>query len=263
MSNASLVLHAGANAATIEQVAAVVTPEATETWQPVPHIRLVESVRSALGLAGFAVQSAEFGLWKDGARFFSVMSLTNGHNDAEYSLAIGVRNSHDRYCSAGLCVGSRVFVCDNLAFSSEVTVLRKHTSRILQDIDRLVATACGRISEHRVLQETRINAYREFVLDETVVHDILIRSVDAKVIPNADLPKVLGEWRAKGERHPEFAPRTAWSLFNAYTEVAKGGNVLQLPARTQRLHGLLDIATGVVLQKPADLADFVVEPEEN
>lgn len=263
MTDAKLILHCGAQAATIEQVAAVATPEATETWQPVPHIRLIQGVQAALGLAGFAVQTAEFGLWKDGARFFSVMSLTNGHNDSEYGLAIGVRNSHDRYCSAGLCVGSRVFCCDNLAFSSEVTVLRKHTSRILQDIDRLVATACGRISEHRVLQEQRINAYREFALDETVVHDLLVRSIDAKVIPNADLPKVLTEWRMKGERHPEFAARNAWSLFNAYTEVAKGGNVMALAGRTQRLHGLLDIATGVVLTKPADLADFVVEPEEN
>jgi hypothetical protein len=36
------------------------------------------------------------------------------------------------------------------------------------------------------------------------------------------LPKVIEAWEEP--KHEEFAPRTAWSLFNAFTEVQKGGS---------------------------------------
>ena len=39
--------------------------------------------------------------------------------------------------------------------------------------------------------------------------------------------------------HPEFSERSAWSLFNAFTEVLKG-NLPELPKRTEVLHGLFD-----------------------
>lgn len=247
-----LILHSGANKASIEQVANVPTPDATETWQPVPHKRLIDTVYRAVEATGFRITQAAYGLWNDGARLFGVLTLQNGHNAEDYALALGIRNSHDKRFPVGLCVGSSVFVCDNLAFSSEITVLRKHTNRVLLDLDRLVATAAGRIGEHRVLQDRRITAYKGYELDNSSVHDILIRSVDAKVIPNADVPKVLSEWRAEGARHEEFAPRTGWSLFNAYTEVLKESNALDLPQRTQRLHGLLDLASGALIQQPQE-----------
>jgi hypothetical protein len=53
---------------------------------------------------------------------------------------------------------------------------------------------------------------------------------------------VLKEWRKP--QHAEFEPRTAWSLFNSFTEVFKG-QLRGLPAKTERLHGLLDNYVGL------------------
>ena len=38
--------------------------------------------------------------------------------------------------------------------------------------------------------------------------------------PASRLPKVIEAW--EDPEHEEFTPRTAWSLFNAFTEVQKG-----------------------------------------
>ena len=53
---------------------------------------------------------------------------------------------------------------------------------------------------------------------------------------------MLHEWREP--RHDAFQARNAWSLFNAFTEALKG-NLVELPRRTEALHGLLDTHVGL------------------
>jgi len=240
-----LILHAGANVATEADVALVPTPDATDTWQPIPHVALLNSVRRAVEFNGFTVKQQTYGLWHDGARMFGVWTLSSSLMAPDYELAIGIRNSHDKTFPAGLAVGSRVFVCDNLAFSSEIVVTRKHTRWIMRDLDALVAGASGRIAEARQIQDLRIGAYKGTDLSDTQVHDVLVRSCEARVMAFSYLPKVLAEYRAP--RHEDFAPRTAWSLFNAYTEVLKESPAQDLSQRTIRLHGLMDGVSGLLI----------------
>jgi hypothetical protein len=47
----------------------------------------------------------------------------------------------------------------------------------------------------------------------------MVEAVKAHVVPASRLPKVIEAWEAP--QHEEFAPRTAWSLFNAFTEVQR------------------------------------------
>ena len=236
----SFLLHAGASDATLEEVRAVETPDHTDTWYPVPHGVLVASIKPTIrDHSEFDIASEQYGLWKDGARLFGFYGLENGSIHDDYSLTIGFRNSNDKAFSLGYAVGSRVFVCDNLAFSGEVVFSRKHTRFARRDLNRVVVEAFGQLGAQRDLLDRRIEAYKRTQLSDTQVHDLLIRSCDAKVIANAGIAKVLHQWRKSD--HEEFAPRTAWSLQNAYTEIFKRSNPVDLTARSLRLHGLLDL----------------------
>jgi len=53
------------------------------------------------------------------------MSLRSPYGD--YTDAVGLRNSHDKSFPIGIAFGSRVFVCDNLAFIGDQVIRRKHT----------------------------------------------------------------------------------------------------------------------------------------
>ena len=65
------------------------------------------------------------------------------------------------------------------------------------------------------------------------------------MVPVTRIPDVLQESREP--RHPEFREgRTAWRLFNAFTEALKG-RLDELPRRTQALHGLLDATCGLAI----------------
>ena len=245
-----LMLHSGANVATREQVMATATPEPTETHYPVPHATMIETVEKHIVASGFTVDRQEYGLWNDGMRMFGVWCLGHPqHVEKDWRLAIGLRNAHDKAFSASFGVGENVFVCDNMSFHAEIMVVRKHTRYVLRDLDGMIAEAAGKLGAARVTTAERIAAYKATELTDVQVHDILVRSVDARVIANAALPKVLKEWRTP--THEDFAPRTAWSLQNAYTEVMKAANPQWVMRRTVSLTGMLDGFTGAFGVKAA------------
>lgn len=243
MTNGTLCLHAGAKAADFGQLFSVPTPEATATWTPIPHAEFVSGIRETMTRAGLVIKSEEHALAKGGARYFGLLHL---QNRADYNLTVGLRNSHDKSFPAGLAVGSRVFVCDNLAFSGEVKIGRKHTTFIRRDLPGLIGRAIGRVNSLILRQDLRIDSYKRFEVSDASAHDVVVQALDARVVPVTRIPEVLKEWRTP--RHPEFAQaKNGWRLFNAFTEALKGGNVFRLPGATEKLHGLMDTVCGVTM----------------
>ena len=240
----NMILHRGAEIATRDQLELVKTPEATNTWTPIPHTVLIDQVKAALTTETIDVVAEQHALQGDGNNYFGILQVSNRSRQEDFAYVVGLRNSHVQRYPAGLVVGSRVFVCDNLAFSGEITVTRKHTRYIMRDLQGLVVRAVGFLAERWMDQETRIEAYKGFALTTLRAHDLIIGALDARVITTTQVPRVLSEWREP--RHPEFQDRNAWSFFNAVTEVLKEVSPFALPQRTQALHGLLDNKTGLL-----------------
>ena len=236
----SLMLHSGAESITREALMAVATPDATESWQPIPHVDVLDLVTAQVEAAGMSIVRTHLGLARMGQRFFGTLDVEGGTSAPDYRMAIGLRNSHDKSFPAGLACGERVFVCDNLAFHASIVLARKHTSRILGDLPRLVADALGHLS---VVQEERnifIAKAKVLEIGNRMAHDFIVRAVDAKVIPTTKIPAVLDEWR--NPSFDDFAPRTLWSLYNGFTFALKGYNDAEIARRTQRLTGLSSMA---------------------
>jgi len=243
----NLCLHCGAHEADLDAVDAVVTPEATDKWFPVPHSLLLEHVTRELEANQLRVIGSAHALSRSGNRYFGLMEVENGNANDDYNTVIGVRNSHDQSFAAGLAVGSGIFVCDNLAFSGEITLARRHTRFIERDLAGLIGRCMGAIGTMRCNQDQRIAAYKDAEMSDARFNDLLVRSVEQKVLPVTHLAKVLHEWRMPA--HPEFAQgKTSWRAFNAFTEVLKAyPNVSMLADRTTKLHGLVDGASGITL----------------
>ena len=245
MNQSNLILHCGAAKVERAQLTRIVTPEGDRTWCPIPHETLVSEVTSALTRANMRIVTEAHGLSADGARYFGLLQVANDEQQGDYSYVLGLRNSHDKRFPAGLVVGSSVFVCDNLSFSGEIKIARKHTRFIVRDLPGLVSGAVGQLGERWHAQAERINAYRSHELTDVQAHDLVIRALDNRAITVTQVPTILDEWRTP--RHPEFAAdgKTAWRFFNAVTEAAKGSGLWALPQRTQALHGLLDGEVGL------------------
>jgi hypothetical protein len=232
------------NLISFDELRSVDTPDPSGQHHPIPHHYLVDACRDTVSGGGFEITDEQHALTHDGNRYFGMFTLNPNSELAEgfmkngHKVVVGIRNSHDKSLSAGLVAGHRVMVCDNLAFHGEVTLARKHTRFAKRDIHRMLPQAVGRLGDMFVENEKRIESYQRFELVDEKAHDIIIKCLDAKVIPNADVIKVVDEYR--NPKHEEFETCDAWSLFNAFTEVAKKYNPHAVVARTQRLHGVFD-----------------------
>ncbi len=75
MQNAQLVSHVDTDIVTRAELQALVTPEGTRIWQPIPHIELVETLDRVLAENQIAIHKEQFALRRDGSALFGVFQL--------------------------------------------------------------------------------------------------------------------------------------------------------------------------------------------
>ena len=246
----NLILHCGASAVRATDVRDAVTPPNTITHFPIPHHELIEvALNSARGDFGFEIVNQAHGMTHDGARYFGLFEVQSDMLD--YAPIIGLRNSHDMAFSAGLVIGSQVFVCDNLAFSGEIKIARKHTRNIMRDLPLMMGRAFERLGDMQKHMELRIDAYKSTDLNDQQRDHVLMNAARMGALSWSNLGKVHNELLNPTHAADEFGvcEDSAWNLFNACTEVLKTRSSNGPDPRwTQFLHRVFDQAV--------DLGDF-------
>lgn len=240
MAKSNLVLHRGAKPVSVEELREYKAPPPEGRWFPLSHSRVLSVVSDSLGEAGYLIERQQLGILRDGSRFFGTLDLKSPVADG-ISLAVGIRNSVDKSFPLGFCAGSRVFVCDNLAFHSELLVRRKHTIFGERDFVRRIAEAVGSLPSFLEQEARRIERMKEAELADDQADALILRGFERGIVGSRELPRVLQQWR--NPPFEEFRPRTAWALLNAFTSAMRerGGSQPQTYAtQTMRLHGLLD-----------------------
>lgn len=199
---------------------------------PIPHAALVESVENNLFEEGFMVSRSEFATLAGGDILFGVMDLLSGPAK-EIAPSIGIRSSNNKRFSIQLIVGTRVFVCDNLAFSGEVIALkRRHTSGLELDLE--VKEGVKRFGEKFKEFQAGIQVQKELKLEDDAAKAIFYDVFKDRALPLKLLPTVHEAYW--GEQSP-FETGNLWSVNNALTEAAKKLN------NAPRFRSLIQIGT--------------------
>ena len=240
MVSSVLVNHCGARQVNAAELATIEPPMPTRTWYPLAHRAVLDSVCEALDGAGFAIVRSRLSVSHGGARFFGTLDLTTSIVEG-VSLAVGIRNSNDQSFPIGFCCGQRVFVCDNLAFTSEIVVSKKHTrfgqERYLEGLAQAVAS----LEQYKQSAAGWIERMQARQLSDDTANSLLLQAYERKIIGLRLLPLVVEEWRRP--QREKYRPRTAYSLFNCFTDVLGRERQLRFPAEsalaTMRLSKLL------------------------
>lgn len=214
-------IHAGAQRLDRQGLNDLPTPRSTPSWQPIPHGWFADMAISSLENSGIEITSEDHAISRDGLTYFGLLGVTlPGFDEVDYELVTGLRNSHDKSAAARLAWGSHVFVCDNMAFSGEVVVKRRHTKFIKRDLPGLLTGAVGNLKQLQARQEERYAKYKQTPIDDLHAHDLVVRMIDNGVVAPSQVPKVLDEWR-KPTFKDSFPEKNAWRLMNAVTYILR------------------------------------------
>jgi hypothetical protein len=244
------------NKVNADQLMGVQTPEASDRFMPIPHFGLVELTREAIGRAGLSIELEEHSLARGGQRYFGGFALKGADIEgSDRQIVLGLRNAHDKSFAASICVGNRMMVCENLCFSSDIKLARRHTTHIMTDLPRILGDAVGRVVSHWNDMGKRIESYQQTEISRDRAADLLIDLVDSKAFPAREIYNAVQEFR--NPRHEEFKGGTLWTLYNSITENLKGGDLSKLPFRTMTTQSIFDRVAGhrPIIESVIDAAD--------
>lgn len=229
------------NKVNFDQLAGVETPLGTDSHTPIPHHSLVNLTREALDRAGLSIVQEEHALARGGLRYFGGFSLTGSDiAGQDRNIVLGLRNAHDKSFAASVAVGNRMMVCENLCFSSDIKLARRHTTNIMADLPRILSDAVARVVSHWNDMGRRIESYKATEVENAA--DLLVQLVDSKAFPARDIYNAIQEFR--NPRHEEFKGGSLWTLYNSVTENLKGGDLSKLPFRTMTMQSIFDRLAG-------------------
>jgi hypothetical protein len=240
MEQSVLMAHCGSSKITREELKVIPTPTGSPTHQPIPHDEIVGALVETLSFRQISVMREEYAVSGDGMKLFGVLDLETTFDGCRF--AIGIRNSNDKSMRLALTVGYRVFVCDNMAFHGDFTpVLAKHTKNLsLVDI---LAVGVDRMQRNFDPMRKQVETWKGTRLADESAKLVIYR---AFVEGELDVPKHLARRVHDLYFNPqieEFAPRTTWSLSNAFTSAFKELDPIPQFKATAKLASFLELAT--------------------
>lgn len=204
--------------ATREEVYAIPSPGYTDTWSPIAHGKLIDLVTSSLDSYGIKVWKSEFGLSRDKKRMFAVLDTQLGWGlyQKDLTLSVGLRNSIDKSLAIGVTLGNRVFVCDNLCFSGQVILTKKH----LPDLEPTISRRLDRTIEEFIkkFQDTDlplIALWKQTQISFEVGSEFICKLAEVGAIPINGILLCRKLW--SNPKYVEFQAYNVWTLFNAIT----------------------------------------------
>lgn len=244
----TLVLHCGGTRATMADLAQIPVPAATRTFQPIPHLDLILAVELKFLGAGYVPTGRSLGTNRGGKQLFGVTTfaphdgaLARWSEDQAHlrnDLAVGYRSSYDKSLSVGLVSGASVFVCDNLALSGEIQRVRKHTTKLLEDLDAILySLVMAATVDHDAICSDFALMYKAPINDVWAFR-LLGESLGKGHLTATQTQTALREW--KRPSHEEWADRkNVWRLYAGMTEALKTSTARTAMPRYTKVHQLV------------------------
>ena len=220
---ANLLVHAGAHRVTRGALSLLDVPPATDTFQPVPHDRLIDEIEQSLAFRHISIVRDDYALSPDGMKLFALLEVSSEADGVRF--AIGLRNANDKSMRLAMVAGYRVFVCDNMALSGEFKpLLAKHTRGF--DLIEAISLGVDRIQRGFEPLRQAIDFKRTHRLIPTEAQALIYRAFMVQRLPMKLMKAVHREFFVEPS-YEEFEPQTLWALENAFTTSFK----LLLPLR--------------------------------
>jgi hypothetical protein len=167
-----------------------------------------------------------FGLWQIGAV------------DASMAYMVGIRNSINKTMAIGIAAGTKVFVCDNLAFSGELVQFRKHTKNSMEELaylcDQAIMQIAGKLRRFAEWHK-KLKAY---ALRRVQAQLLTIEAMNNGAMNPSQYNKFKELFFNEGAKYGQRGDLYSWH--EAVTELHRERNLFDNFERNQKLNLLCD-----------------------
>jgi hypothetical protein len=212
----------------------VTIPERTNSYEPVPHMTLINAIKEKLEKHNLPLTSTKYAVNGRGQQMFGLFNL--GVGGEEDCLNIGFRNSYDKTLPVGLVAGGTVIVCSNLMFRGEIKMLRKHTKNVYSDLDTLVENVISTaVFQYEQLVEDK-ERMKLKLLSKTEMAELAGRMyVEEKLLTPNQMSVVAEEIRTSSQ----FIEPRLWDFYNHITEGLKKSHPSKIMQNHIQAHGFV------------------------
>jgi hypothetical protein len=250
---ASAVVTGHGTHVTVKELAKIKTPQATDSWKPIPHVEVPQIITQMVKQNGWSFigkdDPFQLTLSKDNAKLFGVckVEIPGLEKDNDFQLAIGFRNSHDKTLALRIAVGSHVMVCSNLMLTGDIQVRRIHTLHI--DVEEAVTTAFQAIPDAAKKLFAWMDHMRTVKISEESGVAFLADAVEVKALAVPDfMPARESYLKAYRDENPAIAyGNTIWAAYQAVTEQYKDRSLRWNQCLSTNLNRLVEKKTGMLM----------------
>lgn len=193
-------------------------PQSTDTYTPVSHKQLIETISEQLDKHGLEVVSEQYNVAEDGLKMTGYYTLNR--SNSEMGLMLGFSNSYDKSLPVKFAVGSSVFICTNGALISEFTFKRKHTGVVHYDMENFIEGAIVQTDDMFLQIEKDFSKLKERALDKRFISELLGRMyIEEGIITSTQLNIIKRE--LEKPTYPEFKDMNGYNLYQHCTHALK------------------------------------------
>lgn len=223
----------GINKTTEEEVIQVPAVPFTNTFHPVHHHQVIEAMKSGVRAIGLEIVKTEYVLARNGLKMFGVWDLATDNQEMCWSL--GIRNSMDKSMALGITAGTRVFVCENLAFDGEFVEFRRHTRGLnYDDLEFLAYRAMKKMVNKLTRFQSWHEGLKKYPLEVKDAQVLLVEMMTNLVFPITRFPRFC-ELYFGGTYDPNL-----WGIHEATTDILRGTSLLALPQKNRALNRIIN-----------------------
>ena len=231
-----LVVHCGGEKVTRDQLDLIQVPEETDSYKPVSHYALSDKLLTISQdlLTDYVLVAENYALARSGNQLFALLNFQQKEGSQSLRMSVAFRNSYDRSMSIGLAIGANVFICDNLALSGDIAIMKKHTKNVWNALEDLAISTLYKAQKN--YQQILVDAdkMRMRALGDEEAFRTMGLLFGKNIVSPRQLTVVKQEWLKPS--FEEFQPRNLWSLYNAGTYALKSSPPSTVMEKHVRLH---------------------------
>jgi len=194
-------------------------PRETSTYIPISHYQLTDLILTVSQdvLKDYVLVGENYGLARKGNQLFACLNFKG--ESSEMALSIAYRNSYDKSMTFGMAFGAQVYICENLALTGDIVVMKKHTKTVWETLEDTVIANIFKAQKH--YQKVIVDSQRmkSIAMDNRSAFQMMGLLFGHEIVGPRQLTVLRDHWLRP--THSDFQARNSWSFLNATTEALK------------------------------------------